>query len=107
MYLFLLAVTGGTLYFVYRTWIQTLFPQTRKGGKGGERAKRSSGGSKKAVDVKDQVSVIGADGPAVTTQSLAQQAYDESWIPDHHINRPSARRVKSGSSKIKTKVVSE
>ncbi|ATZ58781.1 hypothetical protein BCIN_16g04690 [Botrytis cinerea B05.10] len=107
LYLFLLAVTGGTLYFVYRTWIESLFPQTRKGGKGGERAKRSSGGSKKAVDVKDQVSVIGADGPAVTTQSLAQQAYDESWIPDHHINRPSARRVKSGGSRIKTKVVSE
>jgi hypothetical protein len=42
-----------------------LFPQTKRGGKGGERAKRSSGGSKKAVDVKDQVSVIGADGPAV------------------------------------------
>ena len=41
-------------------------PQTKRGGKGGERAKRSSGGSKKAVDVKDQVSVIGADGPAVS-----------------------------------------
>ncbi|ESZ94516.1 signal sequence receptor alpha chain [Sclerotinia borealis F-4128] len=107
LYLFLLAAFAGTLYMVYKTWIETLFPQTRKGGKGGERAKRSSGGSKKAVDVKDQVSVIGADGPAVTTQSLAQQAYDESWIPDHHINRPTARRVKSGSSKIKTKIVSE
>ncbi|KAF7865740.1 hypothetical protein EAF04_005905 [Stromatinia cepivora] len=107
LYLVLLAATGATLFFVYKTWIEALFPQTRKGGKGGERAKRSSGGSKKAVDVKDQVSVIGADGPAVTTQSLAQQAYDESWIPDHHINRPSARRVKSGGSKIKTRVVSE
>ncbi|KAJ8068433.1 hypothetical protein OCU04_003990 [Sclerotinia nivalis] len=107
LYFVLLASTGATLFFVYKTWIETLFPQSRKGGKGGERAKRSSGGSKKAVDVKDQVSVIGADGPAVTTQSLAQQAYDESWIPDHHINRPSARRVKSGSSKIKTKVISE
>ncbi|KAA8563686.1 hypothetical protein MFRU_024g01210 [Monilinia fructicola] len=107
LYIFLLAVFAGTLYFVYKTWIETLFPQTRKGGKGGERAKRSSAGTKKAVDVKDQVSVIGADGPAVTTQSLAQQAYDESWIPEHHINRPAARRVKSGSSKIKTKVVSE
>ncbi len=98
----------GTLYFVYKTWIETLFPQTRRGGKGGERAKRSSGGSKKAVDPKDQVSVIGADGPAVTTGAEAQKIYDESWIPEHHINRPAAKRVKSGaSSKPKTKVVGE
>jgi len=107
LYLFLLAAFAGTLYFVYKTWIETLFPQTRRGGKGGERAKRSSGGSKPAVDVKDQVSVLGADGPAVTTGALAQKAYDESWIPEHHINRPAAKRVKSGSSKVKTKVVSD
>jgi hypothetical protein len=107
LYLFLLAAFAGTLYFVYKTWIETLFPQTRRGGKGGERAKRSSGGSKPAVDVKDQVSVIGADGPAVTTGALAQKAYDESWIPEHHINRPAAKRVKSGSSKVKTKIVGE
>lgn len=108
LYLFLLGSVFGVLYFVYKTWIETLFPQTRRGGKGGERAKRSSGGSKKAVAPEDQVSVIGADGPAVTTGALAQKAYDESWIPDHHINRPTAKRVKSGaSSKGKTRVVAE
>ena len=101
LYLFLTTIFTGTLYFVYKTWIETLFPKTKRGGKGGERAKKSSGGSKKAVDVKDQVSVIGADGPAVTTGALAQKAYDESWIPDHHINRPAAKRVKSGSAKAK------
>lgn len=98
LYLFLLAAFLGTLYFVYKTWIETLFPQTKRHGKGGERAKRSSQGTKKAVAPEDQVSVIGADGPAVTTGALAQQAYDESWIPDHHINRPVAKRVKSGAS---------
>ncbi|KAI9641554.1 Increased recombination centers protein 22 [Ciborinia camelliae] len=107
LYFVLLAAFAGTLYFVYKTWIETLFPQTRKGGKGGERAKRSSAGTKKAVDVKDQVSVIGADGPTVTTQSLAQDSYDESWIPDHHINRPVARRVKGSGGKNKNKVLSE
>ncbi|KAL3427922.1 signal sequence receptor alpha chain [Phlyctema vagabunda] len=107
LYLVLLSVFTGTLYFVYKTWIETLFPQTRRGGKGGERAKRSSLGSKKAVDVKDQVAVIGADGPAVTTGALAQKAYDESWIPDSHINRPAAKRVKSGASSKKTRIVSE
>lgn len=89
------------MFWVYKTWIETLFPQTKGKGKGGERAKRSSGGSKKAVAPEDQVSVIGADGPAVTTGALAQQAYDESWIPDHHINRPKAKRVQSGSSRKK------
>ena len=105
LYLFLLAAFAGTLYFVYKTWIETLFPQIRRGGRGGERAKRS-GGSKKAVAPEDQVS--GGDGPAMTTGAMAQQGYDESWIPEHHINRPTAKRVKSGaSSKVKTKVVSE
>lgn len=103
MYLVLLGAFGGTLYFVYKTWIESLFPQTRRGGKGGERAKRSSLGTKKAVAPEDQVSVIGADGPAVTTSAEAQKAYDESWIPDHHINRPTAKRVKSGASKTKVR----
>ncbi len=92
LYLFLLAAFGGVIYFIYNTWIATLFPQKRRAGKGGERAKRSSGQSKK-VDPADQVSVMGADGPAVTSGA---KAYDESWIPTHHINRPEARRVKSG-----------
>ena len=92
LYLFLGAAFGGTCYFIYSTWITTLFPQKRRGGKGGERAKKSSGQSKK-VDPSDQVSVVGADGPAVATGA---KAYDESWIPAHHINRPQAQRVKSG-----------
>ncbi|MCJ1229733.1 hypothetical protein MMC12_006403 [Toensbergia leucococca] len=100
LYLFLLAAFGGTCYFIYSTWISTLFPQKRRsGGKAAERAKRSSGGSKK-VDPSDQVSVAGADGPAVTTSA---KTYDESWIPAHHINKPEARRVKSGRPKSRSK----
>lgn len=96
LYLVLASAGAGTMYFVYKTWLETLFPQTKKGGKGGERARRSLAGTKKAVPVEEQLSVIGGDGPAVTNKDLAQKAYDENWIPDHHINRPSARRVKSG-----------
>jgi len=99
LYLFLLGIFGATCYFIYSTWITTLFPQKRRGGKGGERAKRSSGGSKK-VDPADQVSVVGADGPAVTTSA---KAYDESWIPVHHIERPQARRIKSGGPRPKSR----
>ena len=86
---------------MYNTWISTLFPQQkRRGGKGGERAKASSKGSK-PVDPSDQVSVMGADGPAVTSGS---KLYDESWIPQHHIQRPEAKRIRSGTpSGVKTK----
>jgi hypothetical protein len=95
LYLFLAAAFGGTIYFIYNTWITTLFPQKKRGGKGGERAKRSSGGSKK-VDPADQASVVGADGPAVASGA---KAYDESWIPEGHLKRPEARRVGSGRPK--------
>ncbi|KAK5681827.1 Increased recombination centers protein 22 [Elasticomyces elasticus] len=99
LYLFLLAAFGGTCFFIYTTWIQTLFPQKRRGGKGGERAKRSSGQSKK-VDPADQVSVVGADGPAVTSSAqLGGKSYDESWIPAGHLQRPEAKRVGSGRPK--------
>ena len=96
LYLVLLGVFTGTVYFIYSTWITTFFPQKRRGGKGGERAKKSSGGSKK-VDPSEQVAVVGADGPAVTSSKV----YDESWIPATHLNRPEARRVKSGTPKGK------
>ncbi|KAF2272654.1 uncharacterized protein EI97DRAFT_436740 [Westerdykella ornata] len=99
LYLVLAGVFAGTVYFIYNTWITTLFPQTKGRGKGGERAKRSSGGSKK-VDPADQVSVVGADGPAVTSGA---KAYDESWIPASHLQRPEAKRVRSGTPKTKSK----
>ena len=97
LYLVLAGAFGGLCYFIYTTWITTLFPQKRRAGKGGERAKKSSGGSKK-VDPAEQVSVVGADGPAVTSGAQAK-AYDESWIPASHLQRPEARRVGSGRPK--------
>lgn len=99
LYLVLFGAFGGTVYFIYTTWITTLFPQKKRGGKGGERAKRSSGGSKK-VDPADQAAVAGADGPAVTSGA---KAYDESWIPAQHLQRPEAKRVRSGTPKTKVK----
>ncbi|KAL8999363.1 MAG: hypothetical protein Q9169_001789 [Polycauliona sp. 2 TL-2023] len=93
LYLFLAGIFGGTCYFIYSTWISTLFPQKRRGGKDASRARKSTSGSK-SVDPNDQVSVLGADGPAVTSGA---KAYDESWIPAGHLQRPDARRVKSGS----------
>ncbi|KAL5119946.1 Increased recombination centers protein 22 [Pleosporales sp. CAS-2024a] len=99
LYLVVLGVFGGISYFVYNTWIATFFPQKKGRGKGGERAKKSSLGSK-TVDPADQVAVVGADGPAVTSGS---KAYDESWIPASHLQRPEAKRVRSGTPKTKPK----
>ena len=96
LYVVLLSAFVGTVYFIYNTWIATFFPQKKGRGKGGERAKKSSQGSKK-VDPSEQVAVVGADGPAVTSGAK----YDESWIPASHLQRPEAKRVRSGTPKVK------
>ncbi|KAH6892053.1 hypothetical protein B0T10DRAFT_604847 [Thelonectria olida] len=86
LYLFLTGAFAGTLYFVYKTWIEALFPQ----------AKRAPRTPKKAKKAEAEV-VSGSDEPSVATAS--GKDYDEAWIPEGHINRPAARRVKSGASK--------
>ncbi|KAL8979728.1 MAG: hypothetical protein Q9177_006062 [Variospora cf. flavescens] len=112
LYLFLLALFAGTIYFIYSTWIATLFPQSasgkkRGGGSGGKdasRARASTKGNRK-VDPADQMGVAGTDGaPAVVAASGAKAAgataaaYDESWIPEGHLQRPGAKRVKSAAA---------
>lgn len=101
IYLLLAAILGGTLLFIYNTWIKTLFPQTKGRGKGGERARTSTQGKKPAVTPAEQVSVLGADGPAVTTAS--SRTFDSAWIPANHLQRPEAKRIRSGPPKAKPK----
>ncbi|KAM5342691.1 hypothetical protein ACJ41O_013657 [Fusarium nematophilum] len=86
LYLFLSAAFAGTLYFVYKTWIEALFPQAKR--------PRTTKKGKKTVDVAEPLSGSEATGAATSSG----KDYDESWIPEHHINRPVARRVKSGAS---------
>lgn len=89
MYLVLSGAFAGTLYFVYKTWIEALFPQAK-------RSRSSLGGGKKHR----KTAAADADGGALSgSESIGtatgSKTYDESWIPDHHINRPVAKRVKS------------
>lgn len=84
LYLFLTAFFAGTLYFVYKTWLEALFPQAK-----------TARGPKKA---KIAVPVPVADTDVDATATGSGKGYDESWIPDHHINRPIAKRVKSSAS---------
>lgn len=89
LYLVLTAAFGGTLYFVYKTWIEALFPQAK-------RAPRTPKKAKKAAEADATVS-----GSESATATGSGKGYDESWIPEHHINRPGAKRAKSGASQKK------
>ncbi|KJZ75566.1 hypothetical protein HIM_05029 [Hirsutella minnesotensis 3608] len=88
LYLVLTAAFGGTLYFVYKTWIEALFPQ----------AKRTKTPRKSKVTVDPDAALSGSESAGAATGS---KTYDESWIPDHHIKPPVAKRVKSGSVRKK------
>ncbi|KAI1631242.1 hypothetical protein F4809DRAFT_658312 [Biscogniauxia mediterranea] len=81
LYAFLAAAFSGTCYFVYKTYIEALFPQTKKT-------------VKKTKPVAEKEPLSGGEGPASGTD----KGYDESWIPADHLNRPTARRAKSGAS---------
>ncbi|KAI0398257.1 hypothetical protein F5Y17DRAFT_147904 [Xylariaceae sp. FL0594] len=91
LYLFLSALFGGTCYFVYKTYVEAFFPQTKK-----PRA------AKKPRASFEKEPLSGGEGVA----SGNDKRYDESWIPADHLNRPTARRVKSSASgKSKSKNV--
>ncbi|KAK4219446.1 putative x-pro dipeptidyl-peptidase protein [Rhypophila decipiens] len=87
LYLFLSGLFGSVLYFVYKTWIEALFPKTARRTPAGPAAKKVK---KTSIEVEplsgsESASATGVDG----------KSYDESWIPSHHINRPVAKRSKS------------
>ena len=94
----MLSCAGAVLYLFYTIWIAPYFPQKRT-IKGSDKAKKTSGGSKK-VDPGQSAEAMGTDGPAVATGA---KGYNEDWIPAHHIQRPEAKRVKSGTTRQKNK----
>jgi hypothetical protein len=82
------------VYFFYTIWIVPYFPQLKR-----KSPARRQGASKKGP-ADEGVPAVGADGPAVATGA---KAYNEEWIPAHHMQRPEARRVKSGTPRPKSK----
>lgn len=67
---------------MYKTWIEALFPQTR-------RPAARKGRKSEAAE---------ATTPTETKAAATGVEYDESWIPEGHIQRPSAKRSKTGGS---------
>ncbi|KAK3308862.1 uncharacterized protein B0T15DRAFT_491413 [Chaetomium strumarium] len=88
LYLFLTGVFGATLYFVYKTWIEALFPQAKPKAVQGKKAGRKP--------VAEAEPLSGSESAGATSGGDSK-GYDESWIPQHHLQRPSARKVKSGT----------
>ncbi|ORY71836.1 signal sequence receptor alpha chain [Pseudomassariella vexata] len=89
LYLFLSTVFAATCYFVYKTYIEAFFPQAKKPK------------TVKKVKTVEKEPLSGGEGSATG----ADKGYDESWIPMDHINRPTAKRVKSGASAKSKKIV--
>jgi len=81
LYAFLTTLLAGTAYFVYTTWLKAFFPQQKK-------PRRAAPTPAPAAE-------------SATTSGATK--YDESWIPAQHLQRPEARRVRSGTPKGKVK----
>jgi hypothetical protein len=91
LFLYLLLGGGfiGTIYFVYNTWAKAFFTPERPA-----KSKRE----RKAVAPSAVLS--SGDEKATATGS---KGYDEGWIPPNHLQRPEARRIRSGTPKTKAK----
>ena len=97
LYVLLAALFGGSCYFIYNTWIVALFPQKPR-SKTADRVRRPGGPKKNEGSEQD-----GTLGVQSATVASGVKPYDESWIPEYHINRPEAKRVKSGAGKSKSR----
>ncbi|KAJ5811603.1 hypothetical protein N7474_007904 [Penicillium riverlandense] len=90
LYFFLLACFVGVVYFFYTVWIAPYFPQKRKSTKA-DHAKRTP--KRESTGPTEEPT-----SPAVSSATT----YNADWIPTHHINRPEARKVKGGRTKVRS-----
>jgi hypothetical protein len=97
--IFLSALFGGTIYFIYVYLIKTFFPSAVSKSRSGRKPapKRKAAASSAGAS-----SGGGSDSDRGATSGVSLQ-YDESWIPKGHLERPEARRAKSGTPKTRAK----
>lgn len=96
LYAILAAGFAATAYFVYSTFVAPLLPQKR-------RVQRAGKGGRRAGDSDEKIGGAGAEGAAAAVASGSRLGYDETWIPEHHMRRPDAKRVRSGTPKGKAR----
>ncbi|RKF77550.1 Increased recombination centers protein 22-2 [Golovinomyces cichoracearum] len=91
LYILLAASAGIFVFWAYKSWIQPLLPQTKRGTKSGEQIKRSNNFTETPGSSENQARAV--------SSATGQKLYDESWIPEHHIKKTTAKRSKGGSTK--------
>ncbi|KAF3908634.1 hypothetical protein AA313_de0202800 [Arthrobotrys entomopaga] len=80
LYIFILGLVGAGGYVAYQTWVVPMLPKPK-------RVRR---------EVPTEAKTTSADVP--------KGGFDESWIPEHHLKRPVAQKVRSsGTPKPKGK----
>ncbi|POS86898.1 hypothetical protein EPUL_001668 [Erysiphe pulchra] len=103
LYFCVTAIIGALLFWAYSSWIKPLLPQTKRGLKGEEYVRRSNKLDKASIPSKNQNTTLDSSSSSDTPTSLETKAYDESWIPDHHIKKPAVKRVRGSNSKKNSK----
>ena len=76
LYTLLATLFGGAAYFAYTTWAESVAPK---------KPKRKFETPKPA--------------PAAETPDASGAKYQESWIPEHHLKRPGAKKGNSKAGK--------
>lgn len=101
LYAFLATLLVGTVYFIYSTWLKAFFPQQKRKTRGPGTSTRKSGAATASATA---AATTTADAPVDSAfASGAAKPYDESWIPAQHLQRPEAKRVRSGTPKTRAK----
>ncbi|KAF3932872.1 hypothetical protein ABW19_dt0200510 [Dactylella cylindrospora] len=79
LYLVLTGLVAGGGYLAYNTWVVPILPKPKK------------------------VRAAPVESAKTTSAEVPKGGFDESWIPEHHLKRPVAQKVRSSGSTPKNK----
>ncbi|KAK6359679.1 hypothetical protein TWF696_000822 [Orbilia brochopaga] len=76
LYLFILGVVSGGGYLAYQTWVVPMLPKPKR----------------------VRPTPVAPAEAKTSSAEVSKGGFDESWIPEHHLKRPVAQKVRSGST---------